>query len=190
MFEPHDKEKALHATPEELPEVEIGEVKDVKNADAALDFLRHEGEGVEMTAEDEKRLVRKIDWMIMPLMWCCYVAQYLDKTLINYAAVMGLYEDANITKADFSNLVSLAGVLSFNYTDDTRLGSSMSHTLLSSFLMAMVCSAFLPQSISALWWYVGVLSLLSLQLATLMLASSRPESCLVASSPQSRHHSC
>ncbi|THX06127.1 major facilitator superfamily transporter [Aureobasidium pullulans] len=104
MFEPHDKEKELHATPEELPEVEIGEVKDVKNADAALDFLRHEGEGVEMTAEDEKRLVRKIDWMIMPLMWCCYVAQYLDKTLINYAAVMGLYEDANITKADFSNL--------------------------------------------------------------------------------------
>jgi len=59
-----------------------------------------------MTAEDEKALVRKIDWMIMPLMWCCYVAQYLDKTLINYAAVMGLYEDANITKADFSNLVS------------------------------------------------------------------------------------
>ncbi|KAG9660190.1 MFS general substrate transporter, partial [Aureobasidium melanogenum] len=104
MFEPHDKEKALHATPEELPEVEVGEVKDVKNADAALDFLRHEGEGVEMTAEDEKRLVRKIDWMIMPIMWCCYVTQYLDKTLINYAAVMGLYKDANITKADFSNL--------------------------------------------------------------------------------------
>lgn len=105
MFEPQ-KEKALHHTPEEIPELEVGEVKDVKNADAALDFLRFEGEGVEMTAEDEKALVRKIDWMIMPLMWCCYVAQYLDKTLINYAAVMGLYEDANITKADFSNLVS------------------------------------------------------------------------------------
>lgn len=107
MFEAQDKEKALHTPqPEEIPEVEVGEVKDVKNADAALGFLRFEGEGVEMTAEDEKALVRKIDWMIMPLMWCCYVAQYLDKTLINYAAVMGLYEDANITKADFSNLVS------------------------------------------------------------------------------------
>ncbi|KAI4720151.1 major facilitator superfamily transporter [Aureobasidium sp. EXF-10727] len=104
MFEAQDKEKALHSTPEEVPEVEVGEVKDVKNADAALDFLRHEGEGVDMTEDDEKRLVRKIDWMIMPLMWCCYVCQYLDKTLINYAAVMGLYEDANITKADFSNL--------------------------------------------------------------------------------------
>lgn len=111
MSVPQEKEKALHSTPEELgPELAIGEVqdvKDVKNADAALDFLRHEGEVVEMTAEDEKKLVRKIDWMIMPLMWCCYVAQYLDKTLINYAAVMGLYDDAHITKADFSNLVCI-----------------------------------------------------------------------------------
>ncbi|KAF2224779.1 major facilitator superfamily domain-containing protein [Elsinoe ampelina] len=57
-----------------------------------------------MTPADEKRLVRKIDWMIMPLMWTCYVLQYLDKTLINYAAVMGLYEDANITTDQFSDL--------------------------------------------------------------------------------------
>jgi hypothetical protein len=126
MFEPQ-KEKALQHTPEEIPEVEVGEVKDVKNADAALDFLRFEGEGVEMTAEDEKALVRKIDWMIMPLMWCCYVAQYLDKTLINYAAVMGLYEDANITKADFSNLVSCTLRWRFEFhTDECRPGSSMS----------------------------------------------------------------
>jgi hypothetical protein len=144
MFEAQDKEKALHTTPEELPELEIGEVKDVKNADAALDFLRYEGEGVMMTAEDEKRLVRKIDWMIMPLMWCCYVAQYLDKTLINYAAVMGLYEDANITKADFSNLVSVSldGVKML--LTWCRPGSSTLATLLSNFLMVTVCSGF-PQ---------------------------------------------
>jgi hypothetical protein len=149
MFEAQDKEKSLHTTPEELPEVEIGEVKDVKNADAALDFLRYEGEGVMMTAEDEKRLVRKIDWMIMPLMWCCYVAQYLDKTLINYAAVMGLYEDANITKADFSNLVCCLWrpwwvelLLTW-----CRPGSSTSLILHSNFLMAMVCSGFLLPNI-------------------------------------------
>jgi hypothetical protein len=35
----------------------------------------------ELTAEGEKALVRKIDWMIMPLMWSCYCLQYLDKTL-------------------------------------------------------------------------------------------------------------
>ena len=81
-----DKEKALGTFPRETsPEIEIGEVKDVKNADLALDFLRHEGNAREMTADDEKKLVRKIDFMIMPLMWLCYWAQYLDKTLINYA---------------------------------------------------------------------------------------------------------
>lgn len=101
-----DKEKALDIPTTKLgsEEAEIGEVKDVSNADAALDFLRHESGAGEMTAADEKKLVRKIDWMIMPLMWLCYWAQYLDKTLINYAAVMGLYDEANITKADFSNL--------------------------------------------------------------------------------------
>ncbi|KAK5122915.1 hypothetical protein LTR85_003480 [Meristemomyces frigidus] len=103
------KEKDIESSPHTQsttldPEDIIGEVKDVKNADAALDFLRTEGEVRPMTAEDEKRLVRKIDWMIMPLMWCCYCLQYLDKTLINYANVMGLEEDADITKAQFSNL--------------------------------------------------------------------------------------
>jgi hypothetical protein len=34
-----------------------------------------------MTEEEEKKLIRKIDWMIMPLMWSCYCLQYLDKTL-------------------------------------------------------------------------------------------------------------
>lgn len=103
------KEKDLEAIPRSgsaaaEPEDIIGEVKDVRNADAALDFLRHEGEVREMTLEDEKRLRRKIDWMIMPLMWSCYCLQYLDKTLINYANVMGLEKDANVTKGQFSNL--------------------------------------------------------------------------------------
>lgn len=40
----------------------------------------------------------------MPLMWCCYCLQYLDKTLINYANVMGLSEDANLTETQFSTL--------------------------------------------------------------------------------------
>ena len=82
----------------------IGEVKNVRNADAALDFLRHEGTVQPMTPADEKQLVRTIDSYIMPLMWSCYCLQYLDKTLLNYANVMGLQEDAKITKDQFSNL--------------------------------------------------------------------------------------
>jgi hypothetical protein len=54
--------------------VPIGEV------DAALEFLQKEGPAV-MSEMDEKKLVRKIDFMIMPLMWTCYNLQYLDKVL-------------------------------------------------------------------------------------------------------------
>ena len=50
------------------------------NADAALEFLRAEDTAVVIEL-NEKALVRKIDWMIMPLMWAAYNLQYLDKVL-------------------------------------------------------------------------------------------------------------
>ncbi|KAK3112732.1 hypothetical protein LTR53_010680 [Teratosphaeriaceae sp. CCFEE 6253] len=118
------------------PEPIVGEVKDVRNADVALDFLRSQGDVRPMTREDEKRLVRKIDWMIMPLMWCCYCLQYLDKTLINYANVMGLQDDANITKAQFSNLALIFYVtyLAFEFPH----GWGMQHYPTAKYLGTMV----------------------------------------------------
>ncbi|ROV93823.1 hypothetical protein VMCG_08817 [Cytospora schulzeri] len=74
-----------------------------KNVDAALEFLASEEIGI-MTEVDEKKLVRKIDWRIMPVMWACYNLQYLDKTLVNYANVMGLRDDTHITSDQFSQL--------------------------------------------------------------------------------------
>ncbi|KZZ95544.1 Major facilitator superfamily domain, general substrate transporter [Moelleriella libera RCEF 2490] len=37
-----------------------------------------------------RRVVRKVDWAIMPLMFLCYFLQFLDKVLINYANIMGI----------------------------------------------------------------------------------------------------
>ena len=53
-------------------------------ADAALDFLRSE-DLAEISEVNEKALVRKIDWMIMPLMWAAYNQQYLDKVLSTWS---------------------------------------------------------------------------------------------------------
>lgn len=50
------------------------------DVDAALDYLNHEDTTL-MSEVDEKKLVRKIDWMIVPLLFLCYCLQYLDKTL-------------------------------------------------------------------------------------------------------------
>ncbi|KAJ6021785.1 hypothetical protein N7540_007289, partial [Penicillium herquei] len=75
----------------------------IGKADAALEFL-HQGDNAVAIEIDEKALVRKIDWMIMPLMWAAYNLQYLDKVLINYASVMGLLSDTHMQTNHFSDL--------------------------------------------------------------------------------------
>ncbi|KAF2678552.1 MFS general substrate transporter [Lentithecium fluviatile CBS 122367] len=100
--------KSRDSSPLPDSDVETGHVAIVdepyKDGDEALHFLKNQHNVGALAPEDEKKLVCKIDWMIMPLMWGCYCLQYLDKTLVNYAAVMGLYDDANITTSQFSNL--------------------------------------------------------------------------------------
>jgi len=59
-----------------LPEKDL-----IRDGDEALDFLRKEEVGDESTLVDEKKLVRKIDIMIVPLLFFCYLAQYVDKSL-------------------------------------------------------------------------------------------------------------
>lgn len=79
--------------------------------------------------EDDKALVRKIDWQILPLMFMTYFLQFLDKVALNvwqpwtlsatprlcfyvsdcclqYANVMGLQKDLKMKGDDFSWLAT------------------------------------------------------------------------------------
>ena len=97
--------EAATSPPSPTGEPTKGTVEDASHADAALAFLRDNTSTISpMTDADEKKLLRKIDWMVMPLMWSVYCLQYLDKTLINYANVMGLSEDARLSETQFSTL--------------------------------------------------------------------------------------
>lgn len=86
------------------PAEELGAVEDFRgikpeSADNVLAFLHQRGHVIEpMTAAEEKALVRKIDRMLVPLMLCIYLLQYLDKTLINFAAVMVSWLSADTQK--------------------------------------------------------------------------------------------
>jgi hypothetical protein len=51
---------------------------------------------------NERALVQKIDIRIVPLLFCCYLMQFLDKVLINYSNVMGLSVDAHLKGNEFS----------------------------------------------------------------------------------------
>jgi hypothetical protein len=53
--------------------------------DDALRFIRNQDSfsDIELCSQAEKELVKKIDWMLMPLMAAMYNLQYLDKTIRN-----------------------------------------------------------------------------------------------------------
>ncbi|KYK55170.1 MFS transporter [Drechmeria coniospora] len=83
--------------------------------DAAWTFLDQHRDADGVAAIDIAALRRKIDWHIVPLMFCCYTMQFLDKVILNYAAVMGIHKDLGLTTSDFSNVATFlfVGLLCF-----------------------------------------------------------------------------
>ena len=51
---------------------------------------------------NEKRLIRTIDWKILPLLFSAYFLQFMDKVILNYANVMGIQHDLGMKGNDFS----------------------------------------------------------------------------------------
>lgn len=50
-----------------------------------------------------RKIRRKVDWRIVPIMFLCYMVQFIDKISLNYARVMGMNEDLDLKGNDFSN---------------------------------------------------------------------------------------
>lgn len=102
----------------EVPVVEnVAQASDnPKNVDAAWTYLNHHAlTSIETDTIDIRQLRRKIDWHIVPIMFCCYTMQFLDKVILNYAAVMGLQKDLRLKGNDFSNIATFlfVGLLCF-----------------------------------------------------------------------------
>ncbi|KAI1380887.1 MFS general substrate transporter [Hypoxylon crocopeplum] len=65
------------------------------------------GEAVVVTPDDEKKLLRKIDRNLMPLLCIVYGLNYLDKTTLSYASVMGIRTDLHLVGQDYSWIASV-----------------------------------------------------------------------------------
>ncbi|KAJ9640865.1 hypothetical protein H2204_003154 [Knufia peltigerae] len=57
--------------------------------------------------EEEKKLVRKIDMHLIPILWAMYVFNYLDRTNIGNAKVGGMEEDLKLSSSDYSLVLSI-----------------------------------------------------------------------------------
>ena len=91
-------------------------IASLKDADEALVFLQNHPSSLEVAEagsailEDPvqlKRLVRKIDFTIAPLLAAVYFLQFLDKTTLSYTAVMGIRTDTHLKGQDYSDLSML-----------------------------------------------------------------------------------
>ncbi|KAI3331192.1 putative MFS allantoate transporter [Ustulina deusta] len=56
---------------------------------------------------EERKLVRKIDFMILPYLAVCYAFFYIDKTTLSYAAIFGIRGDLDLQGSDYSWLSSV-----------------------------------------------------------------------------------
>ncbi|KAK7750344.1 hypothetical protein SLS62_007752 [Diatrype stigma] len=66
-----------------------------------------EGEGLEFNEQDEKKVLRKIDYRVVPILFVTYLLQYLDKNSINFANTFGLQDGTNLEGQDYSWLGSI-----------------------------------------------------------------------------------
>ncbi|CAG9981511.1 unnamed protein product [Clonostachys byssicola] len=61
----------------------------------------------EPDTEEEKRLVRKIDFILLPCLWWMYILAYLDKGNIANANAAGLSEDLGLSDNEYSLFISV-----------------------------------------------------------------------------------
>jgi ACS family allantoate permease-like MFS transporter len=69
--------------------------------DAMKAFEGRDGEVIEIDEATNKRLLRIIDWNLMPILCIIYGLQYLDKTTLSYASIMELKTDIALEGDDY-----------------------------------------------------------------------------------------
>ncbi|WWC99569.1 hypothetical protein V866_006473 [Kwoniella sp. B9012] len=85
------------------PDAHLGTIPETEDANA---FLASHAIGT-YTDESNKKLLRRIDMYLMPMMCISYCIQYIDKSALAYAAVFGVKKDLGLVGQEYSLLTSL-----------------------------------------------------------------------------------
>ena len=68
----------------------------------------------------EVKLIRKLDWIILPCLWVMYFFNFLDRTAITVAKLDKLDEDLGISSVQYNTCISIlfVGYVSVNLIDE------------------------------------------------------------------------
>ncbi|KAI6782299.1 uncharacterized protein J7T54_008385 [Emericellopsis cladophorae] len=133
-------------------------VEATHDLDAAEIFLREHNYTTDQIEElladgpRQRRLVRKIDMVVLPLLAVTYVLQYIDKQAMSYAAVFDLFESTNTNQTQYGWMASIfyLAYLVSNYpwvalAQRTRMGKVVAGCVLSwggVLMLTAVCHNF------------------------------------------------
>ncbi|SPN96644.1 probable permease of the major facilitator superfamily [Cephalotrichum gorgonifer] len=100
----HDKGAAEAIT----PAPPVAEQSGARNyiGEKAAEFLAAHGQ-VTYTYDEEKRVLKKINWRVLPILLGSYFFQQLDKSSLSYVSIFGIIEDANLVGKQYSWLGSI-----------------------------------------------------------------------------------
>ncbi|KAJ5650990.1 uncharacterized protein N7484_004713 [Penicillium longicatenatum] len=76
--------------------------EDTSGKEISSNEIEHAVADESWTPEEEKALVRKVDLMLLPVIWVMYLLSYMDRTNIANAKVSGMEVDLNLTSNEYS----------------------------------------------------------------------------------------
>jgi hypothetical protein len=76
-------------------------VKEIQHLDDNY-ALFERARDLEVDPAEAKRVLRKIDFRIIPILFVTYMLQYLDKNSINFSSVYGLQKGTHLEGQDYS----------------------------------------------------------------------------------------
>ncbi|OAA53988.1 Major facilitator superfamily domain, general substrate transporter [Cordyceps fumosorosea ARSEF 2679] len=95
----YDKRNSLDT----VDHVEIG-----KKVDQGSDMKVYgHAEHISYTKEEHDQVLRRIDWILLPMLAACYMFSFLDKTLLNYGSIFGLTKQLHLKGTNYSWLGSI-----------------------------------------------------------------------------------
>ncbi|SPO25305.1 related to putative tartrate transporter [Ustilago trichophora] len=89
-----------------FPILERDMIRDVDEKQAQQATVDHFGT-VTQQSEEERKLVRKLDWRIMTSLWACYALNYLDRNAIAQARLNGLEKDLKLKGNQYNLCISI-----------------------------------------------------------------------------------
>ncbi|EMD34999.1 hypothetical protein CERSUDRAFT_85745 [Gelatoporia subvermispora B] len=92
-----------------------------REVDTAAELVA--GDNLEVSAEEGARIRKKIDWHILPLMCVLYWIQFMDKTTLGSAAILGIKEATHLTTNQYNRLGTIfyLSYLAFEYPQNLAL---------------------------------------------------------------------